>query len=79
MEKKVGTFDVDGLEALRSSTYGNPRRLVEMVDSTTGERFIAKTGTDCSIGYAIQLGSWKFDYHFTTSGAMIITRGEKLK
>ena len=79
MKKNERTFKVDGLEALNHSIYGNPRYLVAMIDLTTGERFTAKTGTDCSIGYAIHQGSWIFDYHFTRSGAMIITRGEKIK
>lgn len=79
MNKKVGTFEVGRLEALNHSIYGNPRYLVAMIDPTTGEQFIAKTGTDCSIGYAIQKGVWTFVYHYTRSGAMIITRGEKIK
>ena len=77
MKDLKGTFKVEELEALKNSIYGNPRFRVVMVDLSTNDEVVATTRTGSYISYNITKGIWNFTYHYTKSGKMIITRGER--
>ena len=59
-----------------TSVNGNPSYYVHFKDEN-GEKHFAITGTDCAIGYGISSYNpclvYRFTYHYTKTGTMIIT------
>ena len=75
MKKQVKKFEILSLRRGNNSYYGNPSWYLGLADNK-GDIYYAKTASNASIGYSVD-SSWvgkvkKLEYHFTTTGNMIV-------
>lgn len=75
MKKQQSIFTVKNIKHLNASVYGNPKKLLTLIDSD-GNEYIAKTKTDAACGYYLDYycinKQYLFSYYYTANGNMII-------